>query len=86
MVCKPLRKLAKWFGRGVPYETRLRQSDRYMDSVLRALGHGKRADVIKFGMPSDDEDEQKLDFAPRKRKKEAVVKPEAVEAVKKEEG
>ena len=70
---KAARKLAKWFGKGLPYEQRLNTSDRYMDSVLRALGKHKRADTIKYGMPSDDEEseesDEKMQARPRKRKR-----------------
>ena len=81
---KALRKLAKWMGRGMPYNTTLKQSDRYHDALLRALGKVKQADMIKFNMPSDDEeeeDEQKMQPTP---KPEPAVKPEALERVKDE--
>ena len=81
---KALRKLAKWMGRGMPYNTTLKQSDRYHDALLRALGQAKRADMIKFNMPSDDEgeeEEQKMQPTP---KPEPAVKPEALERVKDE--
>lgn len=56
--CKALRKFAKWCGKGLPYDSRLKKSDRFMYAVLKALGKGKIADIIKHEMPSESDDEE----------------------------
>ena len=80
--CKALRKFAKWCNRGLPYKQKLKQTDRYADHLLRALGKHKLANKIRMGMPSssDDDDEE----SEKKEAKENVVKPESVKRFKKE--
>ena len=49
-----------------------------MDSLLRALGKDHRADVIRMGMPSDDEEDGVDVEAPQpKRKRRKVESPDS---------
>ena len=84
--CKALRRLAKWFGTGLPYEVKQSKTDRYMDAILRSIGQTEWADKIKMEMPDDDTDEDSEQPVKRKRRKEEVeVKGEVIEKVKDED-
>ena len=60
VACKALRRLANYFGRGKKIRSKLNTSDRLAYHLLKALKGGKYADLIRDGLPSDDEDEQKM--------------------------
>ena len=77
--CKALRRLARWFNRGLPYKQELTQGTRYMDAILRSLGQSKWADKIKFRVPDDSEGELEEEVV------EGTVMKEEEKGVKKEE-
>ena len=52
-----------------------------MDSLLRALGKDHRADVIRMGMPSDDEEDGVDVEAPQPKRKRRKVESESDDAI-----
>ena len=78
------RSEAAWLcNRGLPYKQKLKQTDRYADHLLRALGKHKLANKIRMGMPSssDDEVDVKASQPKRKRRKVESESDDAIDTV-----
>ena len=79
--CAALRKLARYFGAGRKLKVKLSRRERFNYSILKALGHKKKAEKIRMGLPSSSEDESSgsdsedqpiLRSPPRPRKRQRV--------------
>ena len=58
VACVALRRLANYFGRGRKVKTVLKTSDRLTYHLLKAIKGSRYADLIRDGMPSEDELEE----------------------------
>ena len=57
VACVALRKMAHFLGAGRKVKTKLSSQDRWSYHILKALGKKKKADKIRLGLPSSDEDQ-----------------------------
>ena len=55
--CCALRKIARKFGRGVKVKVPLDMTSRYVHNLMKMCGHGAKADRIREGFSSSDEEE-----------------------------
>ena len=57
VACTALRKIAHFLGAGRKVKTKLSTRDRWSYNILKALGKRKKANRIRQGLPSSDEDQ-----------------------------
>ena len=58
VACAALRKMARFLGAGRKLKVKLCPKDRWSYNILKALGQKKKAEKIRQGLPSSDEESE----------------------------